>query len=551
VTRTPSRAPDGFYHPATEDQIIELVRLARARRCALRVRGSAHSIPAAIHTDAHLDGRALAIDVMLDRFRRVEIDEVRGIAVVEAGCHLGIDPQDPTGTSTWEGSLLAQLDARGWALPDLGGVTHQTVSGFLLTGSSGGSVQHAVEDAVLAVRFVDGEGRVHDAVRDEPDLFDAVVTSMGLLGVVTRVTLRCVRRYDVIGLESITHQDGAAYDPFAEGERGLAAFLRRTEYARLMWWPQRKVERLVTWQGRRMRAGDYDAETAPGGTLRAKAYQVIGDSVPDPRLARPLSLAAQKVCGAFYDGVDAIAAGYARAEQRAPLLAPFGRRAAAGFARAILPPVLKTFVPLDPGAPQRFWGPWHEVLPMDNPMSEESLPTTFTEIWIPLGDAAQALRALRDHFERGGLAATGSYIFELYAARATRGWLHPGYGRDSLRVDVFWFSRNRKSPIPFFNQFWDLLAPYGYRLHWGKHLPADDARGARYLRAQYPRWDDFLRLRAELDPMGIFLNRHFQRALGIPAPEVAWPPAEAKTCALPLADAAARPHRLVPSRPFL
>ena len=35
--------------------------------------------------------------------------------------------------------------------------------------------------------------------------------------------------------------------------------------------------------------------------------------------------------------------------------------------------------------PQRFHGAWHDVLPMDNQISETALPTTFTEIWVPTG----------------------------------------------------------------------------------------------------------------------------------------------------------------------
>ncbi|NOU28948.1 MAG: hypothetical protein HOO96_13675 [Polyangiaceae bacterium] len=35
------------------------------------------------------------------------------------------------------------------------------------------------------------------------------------------------------------------------------------------------------------------------------------------------------------------------------------------------------------------------------------------------------------------------------------------------------------------------------------------------MRKQYPRWDDFLRVRAELDPGEVFLNAHFRKALGL------------------------------------
>ena len=51
------------------------------------------------------------------------------------------------------------------------------------------------------------------------------------------------------------------------GPRGLGAFLRDTDYARLMWWPQAGVERVTTWQARRMGDADYRSDTGPRGAL--------------------------------------------------------------------------------------------------------------------------------------------------------------------------------------------------------------------------------------------------------------------------------------------
>jgi hypothetical protein len=155
-------------------------------------------------------------------------------------------------------------------------------------------------------------------------------------------------------------------------------------------------------------------------------------------------------------------------------------------------------------------------LPLDNQMSERSLPTDFTEIWLPLERAGEVMRALRAHYDRHGYDATGPYICEIYAARATEAWLHPGYGRDSLRIDIFWFRRNPGDPrAGYFVQFWKLLREFGYRLHWGKHLPLDPELGARHLRANTPRWDDFLAARAELDPDAVFLTPYWRAALGV------------------------------------
>lgn len=51
-----------------------------------------------------------------------------------------------------------------------------------------------------------------------------------------------------------------------------------------------------------------------------------------------------------------------------------------------------------------------------------------------------------------------------------------------------------------------LLAEFGARVHWGKlHFLTPER-----LHALYPRADDFIALRRELDPEGAFLNDHLR-----------------------------------------
>lgn len=509
--RPPSpRGADGFFHPSSEEEIVALVRRARHEGRQLRVRGSAHSVPAAIRTDE--PGRH--IDVMLDRYRAVTFDDARLRVTVQAGCNLGEDPRDPTRSATWEASLLAKLDARGWALPDLGGVTHQTVAGFLMTGSCGGTVTHAFDDAVVGFRLVDGTGRVHELARGD-DRFDAIVSSLGLLGVVSTVTFQCVPRYDIVGREDVTAESDCAYGLFGDGAAGLEGFLRRAEYARLMWWPQHGVRRVVTWQARRMREDDYDESTGPRGALRRKPYRAVAHSIRDPRVGGVVNLAAQSAGGLLYDALAGAARTYEPLARRSRVLERAGVRVRNAFAARVLPPVLRQFVQTT-DEPQRFWDTWCHGLPMDNQMSERSLPTEFTEIWVPLERTGEVMRALRAHYDRAGYDATGSFICEVYAARSTRGWMHPGHDRDSLRIDLFWFARNAGDPTRgWFVQFWELLRPFAYRLHWGKHLPRDPELGWRHLRRQLPRWDDFFALRAQWDPGDVFLTRYWRDALGL------------------------------------
>src|SRR5215204_1783334 len=80
------------------------------------------------------------------------------------------------------------------------------------------------------------------------------------------------------------------------------------------------------------------------------------------------------------------------------------------------------------------------------------------------------------------------------------------------RSTCFWFAKNRGDlTTDFFPGIWQRLKPHGYRMHWGKLLSGDVA----YLRRQYPRWDDFMTLRARMDPRQLFVSEYWRTQLEI------------------------------------
>ena len=82
---------DGFYHPANETDIRNLILFAKSEGQKIRVRGSAHSVKAAIYAKGD-EG----INLMLDKMAEVKIDKQNMKVTVQAGCHLGRDPYDPS-----------------------------------------------------------------------------------------------------------------------------------------------------------------------------------------------------------------------------------------------------------------------------------------------------------------------------------------------------------------------------------------------------------------------------------------------------------------------
>src|SRR5690606_25448515 len=134
----------------------------------------------------------------------------------DAGCRFGFDPRDPTGRSTETSGLCPAMEAAGLALPLLGGISHQTVAGFLATGSEGGSLRYALGEQVAAMTLIDGRGHIHNLTRGD-DRFDAAGVSLGTFGIVSSVTLDCVERFDVEGEERVSRLEDAEIDLFSPG----------------------------------------------------------------------------------------------------------------------------------------------------------------------------------------------------------------------------------------------------------------------------------------------------------------------------------------------
>ena len=281
----PLRKDDkNYYHPSTEQEIIDMVKYANQNKLELRVRGSGHSFPRSIFTDKctldKVDVDASApkgnnINLMLDKYAKIEsLTKESSFVRVQAGICLGYNPNYSGSTSN--NGLLDQLYNHGWTFDDLGGVTRQTVSGFLSTGSSGGSTTYSIEKNVYALRIIDGTGQVYEVNRDEDhDMFRAALVSMGLLGVLSKVTFKCSPTFDIQGEQNSSSVENCKVDIFNDNpsditKTGLTTFLTSTTYARILWWPQasnisadsktkvKTNERLQVWQAHRIKLGPND-----------------------------------------------------------------------------------------------------------------------------------------------------------------------------------------------------------------------------------------------------------------------------------------------------
>ncbi|MBP2339991.1 FAD-linked oxidoreductase [Saccharothrix coeruleofusca] len=129
-----------------------------------------------------------------------------------------------------------------------------------------------------------------------------------------------------------------------------------------------------------------------------------------------------------------------------------------------------------------------------------------TEYAVPraaLHDVLRELRAVVARLDHGVLVPV-----EVRVAAGDDIWLSTAFGRDTAYVAVHQFLG-----MPYrryFDAFERIAGAVGGRPHWGKMHRLDAAA----LRERYPHFDDFRRVRAEVDPEGKFGNAYLDRVLG-------------------------------------
>lgn len=163
------------------DVVAALERAGQAGRTA-RVAGSGHSFSDLVPTDGHL--------LELGRMNRVlDADPARGLVRVEGGMTLRL--------------LNRRLAELGLALENLGDIDAQTVAGAIATATHGTGARFPNLSAqVEALELVTADGRVLElSAENDPEAFRAARVSLGALGVLTAVTLRCVPAFALRGID--------------------------------------------------------------------------------------------------------------------------------------------------------------------------------------------------------------------------------------------------------------------------------------------------------------------------------------------------------------
>ena len=387
--------PAEVQHAATVDGVVAAVRRAGDRGLAVRVAGSGHSFTPLVATDGlllHVDRLSGLVSVDLER-RRVR---------VLAGTRLHV--------------LNPTLQALGLALPNLGDIDRQTISGAIATGTHGTGVRlQGIAAAVCGLTLVLADGSTLTCSADvEPEVFAAARVGLGALGVVTEVELQCVPAFRLHAKETGASLSGLLPRVQAEADAH--------DHLDLHWFPH--TDRVLVKRNDRVGPGEGPS-----------ALAVWRGRVEDDLLANRVFEGLNRVCARWPTAVPAL--------------------------NRISSRVL--------GSREFTDDSWKVFC------SSREVRFVESEYAVPRASVEAVLVELRAWF--GRTREPVPFPVEVRFVGADDVWLSTAYERDNAYVAVHQY--HRMDPRPLFAAFEAIVAEHEGRPHWGKvhTLGADRLRG--------------------------------------------------------------------------
>ena len=207
-----SFAPAEIRRVANEDEAIAAVASAAREGHRIKTFGAGHSFTPVVETPGTLlDMSALSGVIATDR----------------SACTATVWAQTPIhalGDALW---------AEGLALANQGGIDSQVIAGAIATGTHGSGKQLGSFSAALtAARLIDGQGELRDlSMASNGDIFPAFQTAIGLLGMMTQVTIKVVPAYRLHEQIRVMHVDEVLerWEDLLEGYRHFSFFWMPTD----------------------------------------------------------------------------------------------------------------------------------------------------------------------------------------------------------------------------------------------------------------------------------------------------------------------------------
>jgi FAD/FMN-containing dehydrogenase len=365
-------------------------------------------------------------------------------------------------------ALNAALGSIGLAMANLGSIDAQTLAGALSTGTHGtGARLGGLASQVEALELILADGSlVTCSASSRPELFAAARVGLGALGVISTVTLRCVPSFLLAADERPMR--------LPEVLEQFDALAAANDYFEFYWFPY----------GRNALVKRSNRLPAPGAPPLLMPDLRPGSGARPVPAARPMPLPRWRRFLEFEVLDNAAFGTVCLLSRAAPQLIPalnryFSRH---HYSRSYTDASHRVFV---------------------RPMRVRCVDSEYA---VPREALADVLAELRRAVPR--LAAPVMFPLDVRVAAADDIWLSTNYARDTAYIAI-----PQYAGLPYrayLDAFESIVAGVAGRPHWGKLHSLD----ASHLRPLYPRFDDFLRVRAEYDPESRFGNAYLTSVLG-------------------------------------
>lgn len=346
------------------------------------------------------------------------------------------------------------LEAEGLGLKNLGSISDQTIAGAISTATHGTGIGYGIlATDVTKLQFINGLGKIVEASKEDKDdsLFKAVLCSLGVLGVITEVTIQ---------VEPMKHLDALEYPLTSkEVEGNLDKVIRGAEHSRFWWFPH--SQKCVVWQANK---------TQPDKRL-----------ITSKHLKQKVRARYEKLVG--YYSLEAVLY-------------------ASTYLPAVIPYVNRVYRRLLFNSIKHTEDVTYKLFNFDCLFKQY-----VTEWAIPIERTANAMAGLRELLAKHRFRV--HYPIEVRFVKGDDIWLSPSYGGDSCWIGIIMYRPYGKD-VPYqayFSAFEELMESLGGRPHWAK----THEWTSEQCRKSYPKFDAFLQLRAAHDPRKLFSNSYTER----------------------------------------
>jgi FAD/FMN-containing dehydrogenase len=213
-----SFTPRAVVEVGSEEEVVAEVGRARAGGYGISTSGAGHSFTPIVETDG----------VLLD------LNPLRGVLAIDPGrLRVRVGPR------TTIGELGEPLWQQGLSLANQGDIDAQSIAGALATATHGSGLhQPSLSASLVGGRLVSGTQEVLVVNENQnPELLPALQTSIGLLGIITELTLSVVPAYDLFARTDIMNFDQVMerFDSDVADYRHFGFFWMPTEASALLY----------------------------------------------------------------------------------------------------------------------------------------------------------------------------------------------------------------------------------------------------------------------------------------------------------------------------